>query len=127
MSRILVIDDDAQVRRIVVRVLTGAGHSAVEVADGQQGIALLRDQAPDLVLTDLVMPGKEGIETIREIRAIVPEAKLIAMSGSAAGSDGALYLGAAEKLGVDATIAKPFRPKELLALIARILAGAGDG
>jgi CheY-like chemotaxis protein len=126
MSRILVIDDDAQVRRVIVRVLIGAGHSAIEAADGQQGIVLFRDAAPDLVITDLVMPGKEGIETIRAIRAIVPDTKVIAMSGSAAGSDGTLYLSVAEKLGADAVIAKPFRPHELLALIGRVLAGVGD-
>ena len=122
MPLILVIDDDAQMRRMMLRVLTDAGHCAIEAEDGQKGIMLLCKEKPDLVITDLVMPGKEGIETIRAIREIGPGAKIIAMSGSDAGDSGTLYLRAAGKLGADAVIPKPFRSAELLELIGRVLA-----
>jgi CheY-like chemotaxis protein len=118
MSRVLVIDDDAQVRRMVSRILSGTGHDVVEAEDGEAGLSLLRQELPALVLTDLVMPKKEGIETIREIRQASPETRIIAMSGSSAG----LYLHAAERLGADAVLAKPFRASELLETIDRVLA-----
>jgi two-component system, chemotaxis family, chemotaxis protein CheY len=124
VALILVIDDDARVRRTMVRVLTGAGHSVIEAEEGQKGIVLLCEEKPDLVITDLVMPGKDGIETIREIREISPEMKIVAISGTHAGADGGLYLRAAEKLGADAILPKPFRAPEVLGTVERLLTGA---
>jgi CheY-like chemotaxis protein len=120
MSLVLVIDDDAQMRRMARRFLMNAGHSVVEAEDGEAGLALLRSNKPALVLTDLIMPNKEGIETIRDIRQICPEMAIIAMSGT--GASAGLYLHVAEKLGADAVLSKPFRAAELIETVTRVLA-----
>jgi|SRR5579864_1048798 len=122
MPLVLVIDDDANVRRLVRRILSALSHSVVEAEDGEMGMALLRDERPALVITDLVMPRKEGIETIREIRQLSPGTKIIAISGNEIGSSSTLYLRAAATLGADAILAKPFREAELVEAIANVLA-----
>jgi len=124
MSLVLVIDDDAHVRRLVRRILSSASHTVIDAEDGEAGMALLRDKRPALVITDLLMPKKEGIETIREIRQVRPDTKVIAISGSDIGSSGPFYLQIAKKLGADAVLAKPFRARELLQMITRVLASA---
>jgi DNA-binding response OmpR family regulator len=120
MSLVLVIDDDAQIRRMARRILSGAGHAVIEAEHGDVGLGLLRRDHPALVLTDLVMPKKEGIETICEIRRMRPETGIIAMSGTGTSAD--LYLRVAGKLGADAVLPKPFRAAELLDTVARVLA-----
>jgi CheY-like chemotaxis protein len=122
MALVLVIDDDSQVRRMVRRILAQANHVIIEAEDGEAGMKSVRDERPALVITDLFMPRKEGIETIREIRRASPATKVIAISGSEIGPSGALYLDAASKLGADMVLAKPFRSAELLAAVARALA-----
>jgi CheY-like chemotaxis protein len=120
MSLVLVIDDDAQIRRMTRRILAGAGHAVIEAEDGDAGLALVRSGEVALVLTDLIMPNKEGIETIRDIRQICPEMAIIAMSGT--GASASLYLHVAEKLGADAVLSKPFRAAELIETVTRVLA-----
>ncbi|MGH7033572.1 MAG: response regulator [Stellaceae bacterium] len=123
MATILVIDDDAAVRRVLVRSLAGAGHEIVEAEDGSSGLARFRECAPTLVITDIVMPQTEGIETIREIRRAAPQVKILAISGSSiAGS--AHYLDMARKLGADVTLVKPIRPAELRDAVAALIGGA---
>jgi CheY-like chemotaxis protein len=119
MPLVLVIDDDAQIRRMARRILSGAGHTVIEAEDGDVGLELLHSEQPALVLTDLIMPNKEGIETIREIRQTSPETGIIAMSGTGTSAD--LYLRVAEKLGADAVLPKPFRAAELLEIVAQVL------
>jgi DNA-binding response OmpR family regulator len=121
MAVILVIDDAATVRLLMCRILTEAAHSVIEAPDGEVGLTLFAAQRPCLVITDLFMPNREGIETIQELRRISPATKIIAMSASGSAS-GKLYLGAAQKLGADAILAKPFKPAELLAAVERVLA-----
>jgi CheY-like chemotaxis protein len=123
MSLILVIDDAATVRQLVGRILVAAKHSVIEAQDGDVGVALFQQHRPSLVITDLFMPNKEGIETIQEIRRLSPGTKIIAMSASTSAT-GKLYLGAAKKLGADAVLAKPFEPAELLELVDRLIAKA---
>ena len=72
MAEILVIDDDRQLRRLLSRVLKGAGHTVQEANDGKEGIALFHRTRPALVITDIVMPDTEGIETIQELRREAP-------------------------------------------------------
>ncbi len=79
MATILVIDDDAAVRRVLVRSLARAGHEIVEAENGSSGLARFREHAPELVITDIVMPQTEGIETIREIRRAAPHVKILAI------------------------------------------------
>jgi CheY-like chemotaxis protein len=121
MSLILVIDDAATVRQLVGRILVGASHSVLEAQDGDVGVALFQQHRPALVITDLFMPNKEGIETIQEIRRLSPGTKIIAMSASTSAT-GKLYLGAAKKLGADAILAKPFESAELLEVVDRLIA-----
>jgi CheY-like chemotaxis protein len=121
MSLILVIDDAATVRQLVGRILVGANYSVLEAQDGDVGVALFQQHRPSLVITDLFMPNKEGIETIQEIRRLSPGTKIIAMSASTSAT-GKLYLGAAKKLGADAILAKPFESAELLEVVDRLIA-----
>lgn len=123
MPRILVIDDDVTVRRVVTRILERDGYEVEPAADGYDGLLAFRDRVPDLVITDIIMPGKEGIETMREIASLSPQTKIIAMSGGLRQSNfDVLHL--ASRLGACETIAKPFEPSELLTLVARCLRSA---
>jgi CheY-like chemotaxis protein len=81
MARILVIDDERIIRTIVKHALEEDGHEVIEAGDGEEGIQLYRKNPTDLVVTDIIMPRKEGIETIKELRRNYPDIKIIAMSG----------------------------------------------
>ena len=78
---VLVVDDDPQIRRMVVKALATQNHTIREAENGIEGLNLLRKQGADLVISDIFMPKKEGIETILEIRRITPDTKIIAISG----------------------------------------------
>lgn len=119
MTDILVIDDDAQMRRLMARILGAAGHVVLEAADGRSGLRLFRAARPGLVITDIVMPEQEGIETIRIIAREAPEIPILAISGSA----GPGYLRMATSLGATAKLEKPFGAGELLAVVAELLEG----
>jgi len=118
MAHLLVIDDDAAVRQTVRAMLLDAGHSVIEADNGATGIAHVTQGAIDVVLTDIIMPGTEGVETIQQIRRLRPTMKIIAMSGSYS-SDA--YLSAAAKLGAQAILKKPFRTAELRDAIDKVL------
>lgn len=119
MSLILIIDDETTMRRMIRRALTGAGHSVIEAEDGRTGLRLAGSRNPDIVITDIVMPGMEGIETIREIRRVNPATRIVAISGAVA-DRASNYLSWAERLGADDTLKKPFRVADLLASIDRL-------
>lgn len=119
--RILVIDDDLLVRRTIVRILRGAGYETLVAENGSLGLDLFERERPDLVITDIIMPEKEGIETIRAIRQLSPEAKIIAMSGGGR-TGNADFLAMAGKLGASDTLHKPFGAAQLVASVARWLA-----
>jgi CheY-like chemotaxis protein len=123
MALILVIDDMASMRDLVRRMLERAKHTVIEAEDGERGLAVFAQQGPALVITDLLMPKKEGIETIQQIRRSRPDAKIIAMSGSDDLRCDNQYLDAAKKLGADAVLAKPFRPATLVDAVNRLLNG----
>jgi DNA-binding response OmpR family regulator len=123
MAKILVIDDDPLVRSTVARVLRHRGYEAILAEDGYKGLKLFQSEAPDLVVTDIIMPDREGIETIREMRAVRADVKIIAISGG--GRLGNLdLLAMAGKLGADEIVAKPFDAAELVAPIRRCLGEA---
>jgi CheY-like chemotaxis protein len=115
MARVLVIDDDPAVCATIEAVLANAGHEVTSAKDGRAGTAAFDAGAFDLVILDLFMPGMDGLETIRTLRARTPKIPILAMSGimarQAASPD---YLKMANKLGATATLAKPFRPQQLL-------------
>ena len=120
MARILVIDDDAQMRNMLRQMLESEGHTAAVAENGKEGLLQMRTHPFDLVITDLIMPEKEGIETIQELRKSYPDLKIIAISGG--GRYGQLeYLPVAKKLGADSTLAKPFRKQELLEMMEDVL------
>jgi CheY-like chemotaxis protein len=118
MAKVLVVDDDAEIRDGVRQLLENRGHSVVEAADGEAGIRQLADPEIDVVLIDLLMPTKEGLETIREIRSAHPNKKIVAMSGYGSKD---LYLPTAVRFGAEVFLTKPFTPGELLAAMARLL------
>jgi CheY-like chemotaxis protein len=120
MSKVLVIEDDPASRRMIGRILGEAGHVVVEAHDGLEGLQKFQSETPDLVITDIIMPEREGIQTIADIRGRGSKTAIVAISGGGSGS-GALYLSMAEELGADAVLAKPFRASELLGLIDRLL------
>ena len=120
MTCILVIDDDAQIRQMLRQMLQRKGYLVVEAADGNEGITLMRTEPIDLVITDIIMPEKEGIETIIEIQRDFPDVKIIAISGG--GRIGAQHiLKTAESFGVTHTFAKPFGQEGLLKAIKELL------
>ena len=126
MTRVLVIDDDKDLRRALCEVLSRAGYEAIEAADGRVGLACYREHPADVVITDIFMPEKEGIETILAIRHEFPEARIIAISGGGEGSRFS-YLCYARQLGATRTLAKPFSPPQLLGVIEEMLGTQDDG
>jgi DNA-binding response OmpR family regulator len=111
---ILVVDDEKTVRDLIRWILEEAGFTVLEAGDGDEALEVFRSSGADLVLTDLVMPDREGIETITELRRIDRSARIIAMSGAI---DSDTYLKLAGTLGAVCTLNKPFRRDELLAAI----------
>lgn len=122
MAKILLIDDDDALRRVLAKALGHAGHEVIQAADGQQGMDLARVAEADLVVTDLVMPVREGVETILQLRREKPALPIIAISGD--GSNSELYLEIAAKIGAKRVLPKPFTPPELLGLIDAVLGPA---
>ena len=121
MVRILLIEDDEFVRDAVRRMLEVLGHLVIEAADGRAALRLEDDQPADVILTDIYMPGMEGVETIREIRRRRPEAKVIAMSGGGGGLGPADSLRMARLLGAQRTLHKPFGREELQDALEKVL------
>jgi DNA-binding response OmpR family regulator len=119
MARILIIDDDNAMALTVERMLRRAGHEVLVAQDGRVGLKLFVKHRPPLVITDILMPEKEGLSTLREIKAIEPRTKVIAMSGSALAEYDVLDL--AGKLGADKALAKPFRAADLIAAVNALL------
>jgi CheY-like chemotaxis protein len=122
MAKILVIDDDGGMRRTASRMLRRGGHKVVEAEDGAEGLRVFRTERPDIVVSDIVMPKKEGIETIRELRREDPALLILAISGDLTGS--AAYLHFAKMLGANGTLAKPFRAADLLREIDKLIQGS---
>ena len=123
MARILVIDDDALLRGAIRVVLESAGYEVIEAADGDAGLRLHREPGADLVVVDLFMPERDGLEVIRAVRAEAPQAKIIAMSG---GSSLQLdLLDAATAFGASRALWKPFAPAMLLATVRELLGERG--
>ena len=121
MAKVLVIDDDSALRRIVNRVLTKAAHEVIEAENGVEGIRKFKSENPEIVIMDIVMPHQDGIQTIQEIRDVVGDKiGVIAISGGGVGA-GALYLSIARELGADAIVQKPFRPDDLVSTVEKVL------
>ena len=121
MPRILLVDDDELLRGALHQILVRSGYDVDDASNGKVAVRDYRRQRCDVVIMDIVMPDEEGLGTIRELRRVDPNVKIIAISGGGLGNAGD-YLGIAQMLGAVRTLAKPFVPEALLAMIAEVLA-----
>ncbi len=118
---ILIVDDEEQMRLALRRMLEKAGYSVREAEDGDKAIRIHREKQADLIITDIIMPDKEGLGTILEIKSEFPNTKIFAMSGGGKNSPDQ-YLRMAKGLGVDGIFVKPFNREEILSAVSKILA-----
>jgi len=126
MARILIIDDEADLRATLRDILEAQGYEVIEASDGREGLRHYLLAPMDLVITDLLMPEQEGMETIQAMRRVNPQVKIIAISGG--GQTGRLdFLEAAAVLGAQRTLRKPFRPRELLTAVRELMQGEREG
>ncbi len=125
MSRILVIDDELPLRRVLRNTLERAGHTVLDAPDGRKGMALWRQEPTDVVVTDIFMPEKDGIEVILEMQHVAAKPKIIAMSGG--GRNGLLdWNSSALALGADRVLVKPFDQRTFLLTVQEVLGGLPD-
>lgn len=132
MARILVLEDDDEVRSVLRVALEADGHSVIEASDGNLIEASVDEHKPDIVVTDILMEGRDGFEAIPALRRRFPELPILAVSGGGGTLDTNDILGTATTLGADATLTKPFRIATLVGAIAYLLrknnqAGARPG
>ena len=125
MALILLVDDDPLLRGVIRDILERAGHAVQEAGDGDMALAQYRASKPDLMLLDIIMPNKEGVETILELRKLDTTLPVIAMSsGGRFGTT--LFLEFAECAGAQRTLTKPIRKEALLAAVCECLASPRD-
>lgn len=120
MARLLIIEDDPDIRLWMSSILEDDGHKVVDAENGRAGMRLFDPIRIDLVVTDIIMPEQDGIETIGAIRDVSETVPILAMSGSAVGA----YLSAAIALGADAMLPKPFTADILIEAIDQLLASS---
>jgi hypothetical protein len=119
-ARILVVDDNEALLSTASLVLSQAGYHVMQATDGAKALRLAAVESFDLIITDIIMPDREGIETIRELRLKFPSIKIIAMSGGGRGSATG-YLAIARFQGAALTLSKPFSRQELLDAVTSVL------
>lgn len=119
-ARILVVDDEDAIRELIVSILTSAGYQVASAPNGRAAVQRLAESPFHAVITDLVMPEQEGIETIQMLRREYPDVKVIAVSGAFGGQ----CLRVAQLLGAHSTLQKPFEAKALLATVRDTLSAA---
>ena len=120
MPQIMVVDDEELVRFTLRQALEKGGFDVVEAPNGKEALELQRREPADLVVTDILMPEKEGIETIRELKREYPDTKIIAISGGGR-MDNVDFLNMSRHFGTDAVLPKPFDPRDLLKLAQQFL------
>jgi len=120
MASILLVEDDDQLRTMLKSILTNSGYEVWDAPNGTRASQMHDEQSFDLVITDLVMPDKDGLEVIIDLRRTNKDVRIIAMSGAGPGS-GEVYLMAAQRLGADLTLSKPFDNQEFLKTVCLAL------
>ena len=120
MEKILVLDDEEAIRKMLKKLLEKNGYEVITASDGVQGVKLFKEHLPELIITDLIMPEKEGLETIRDLKSIKKDVKIIAISGGGL-SDPITYLKLSEKLGASKSFSKPIDNAELLSEVKKLL------
>jgi DNA-binding response OmpR family regulator len=124
VPRILLIEDDDALRDTLRKTFARAGYEVDDAPNGRAALQAYGRVRSDVVITDIVMPDKEGLETISELRRLAPNTKIIAISGAGIGRADD-YLGMARRLGASRILAKPFSGDEILAIVAEVLAQEG--
>ena len=121
MARILLIDDDEQFRGMLLQMLSKDSHQITIAHDGDEGLRLAQQLKPDLIITDILMPHKDGIEMIMALNGAGSQTPIIAMSGGRRNISAEFNLESASLIGVKATLAKPFARADLRAAIDKAL------
>ncbi|MBF0401325.1 MAG: response regulator [Magnetococcales bacterium] len=121
MARILIVDDDSSIRALLREILEEEGYQVEEAVDGKQGVLCYRENPADLVITDILMPEKDGVELIMELQESFPEIKIVAMSGGGRGLDAQFNLRIAKDFGAVQQMEKPFTRKHVLETVRRAL------
>ena len=127
MAHILVVEDELAFREPLVKLLTNDGHLVAVAGNGVEALHLLKTIRPDLIITDILMPKKDGIETIEELSRLGNAVPIIAMSGGRRSVTADFNLASAEFTGVRASLTKPFSRAELRGAIQLALAGPPGG
>ena len=134
MTRVIIIDDEEDIRIVLKEIFLRAGFDVGVAGDSTEGLDLIRETGADLVITDIIMPGKDGVQTAYDIRMEFPKTKIIVMSGGGntapldyepAAISTTSYLASAEAVGADLTMTKPFDRKDLIKA-ARELTGTSE-
>jgi YesN/AraC family two-component response regulator len=125
MARILLIDDDDSVRTVLRLILNQFGHFVIEARNGREGMEIFMHANADLVITDIVMPEKEGLEVVKEMRRMIPASKIIAISGGGRVNP-TDYLRMAKFLGAAKVLAKPISSDALIGAINEVLRPVGE-
>ena len=129
MSRILIVDDEDAIRMALGRAMEMNGHEAILAADGNEGELCFRENRPDLVILDICMPGKNGLEMLNSLKADFPDMKSIAISGGGGETAGAgdldFLLQVAEGAGACRTIRKPFELEDIFSAVRAALEESG--
>ncbi|MBT3603970.1 MAG: response regulator [Candidatus Latescibacteria bacterium] len=120
MADILIIDDEDATRNSMRKTLEQAGHIVREAASGREGLSLIHNEMPDLLITDIFMPDKDGLEVIRELRQEKLDLRILVISDGGITGDIDL-LPQAKALGAQATLRKPFHPEDLLEVVNMVL------
>ena len=123
MAKILVVDDEQNIRNILRESLKKENHEIFEASTGQEASDIIDANAVDLVITDLVMPGKTGLDLIMEIKEKVPDITIIAISGGGGINGRFDYLPIAQLIGADNIIKKPFSINDIKQSVSNLLAG----
>jgi CheY-like chemotaxis protein len=131
MTRVIVIDDEEDIRVVLKEILVRAGVQVEVASNGDDGLDLLREKSADLVIADIIMPGKDGVATVYDIRMEFPKTKIIVISGGGnvaplayepAAIKTSAYLASASAVGADMTLTKPFDRDELVSAAKRLTA-----
>jgi DNA-binding response OmpR family regulator len=121
MNIILIIEDDEQVRKYLAKILKLQGYEVIQATNGRVGLELYRNAPVDLIITDIIMPEKEGLETIRELKYIKKDVKIIAISGGWSQMEADNLLRMAQSFGADYVLKKPFKNQELIHIVKSLL------
>ena len=122
----MIIDDDHHILLMIKKMLERAGFLVELASNGNEGLEFFKNMPVDLVITDIIMPEKEGLETIREMKRLCPDLKIIAMSGGGKISADN-YLNTAKIFGASRVLAKPFLQKQMVAAVQDLLGEPSDG